>query len=345
MDEAPAPVAPAKSWLQSKTVWFNFIAGLVVLVLAQVTKDAESGNLPDELAPYAVIIVTIGNLILRGMSGQPLDFSTFAGSGKATALLLACCSLISTPLFAAGPVAKISGPSTAIYGDRVLLDAYQSEGDQYRWEITRRDTLPPLFTISTDNRQVEIHFVPGVYDAQLIVASKDGIDVDHYTVSVSAVYPPGPAPYPPGPGPSPTPTPPGPQPLPGPQPTPEPQPQPTPEPVIPDGKYGLAKDVFERAKLVKCDQLSSDCSKLVAALETTAAQINAGTLKGTVTILNAYGKANGAAIAGHEAEWSDFGKWLQGKLSSMYMAGKFKSDADYAVLMLEIASGLKPLAK
>lgn len=345
--------APEFSFFKSKTVWFNFVAGLLVVITTHVVAVAESGQLPEELLKWSAGIITLGNILLRFFDGRM--------AAKAAVLLLV--TVVCLPADAAPPKAVIKGPAKAIYGDRIVFEATGSTpADQVRWQVTRPDSLPPLHTVSPDRNSVEVHFLPGLVDVQLIVANPDGIDIASVRSEISATYPAGPTPMPQPlpqplptpvpPQPSPTPVPPQPVPVPVPPtptptpvpvPTPEPQPVPSPSITVVDGKFGIAKQVYERAKQVGSSDLKRDCSQLVNALESTAAQINAGTVKGAVEIMKAYAAANGEAIRGNESAWTAFGTWLQGKLSSMYLAGSFRSDADYAALLLEIASGLKPL--
>ena len=56
-----------KDWYKSRTLWFNVISILLVIV-------AELAQLPDlaAYAPYFAAAVTIGNVILRTLTTQPL---------------------------------------------------------------------------------------------------------------------------------------------------------------------------------------------------------------------------------------------------------------------------------
>lgn len=51
-----------KNILKSKTFWFNLFAGL-----SEVT-----GLVPERLQPYFILVVTVGNIILRSMTDTPV---------------------------------------------------------------------------------------------------------------------------------------------------------------------------------------------------------------------------------------------------------------------------------
>jgi len=58
---------------QSKTWWFNVVALLIAVLVAVLGQFGYTGELPPEWAQYAVMLVTLINLILRLITKQPLE--------------------------------------------------------------------------------------------------------------------------------------------------------------------------------------------------------------------------------------------------------------------------------
>lgn len=56
-----------KDWYKSRTLWFNLVSILIVVA-------AELANVPDlaTYAPYFAAFVTIGNVVLRALTSEPL---------------------------------------------------------------------------------------------------------------------------------------------------------------------------------------------------------------------------------------------------------------------------------
>lgn len=54
---------------QSKTFWFNVVAFVVTAVLKFVNTD----GLPAEVAAWSPVIITVGNLVLRFVTSQPVQ--------------------------------------------------------------------------------------------------------------------------------------------------------------------------------------------------------------------------------------------------------------------------------
>ncbi len=63
---------PSKSFLASKTVWFNFAA----VVVAAIVKSANDGEFPPAFQAYAPAVVTVGNIILRFVTHQAIHVAS-----------------------------------------------------------------------------------------------------------------------------------------------------------------------------------------------------------------------------------------------------------------------------
>jgi hypothetical protein len=135
----------------------------------------------------------------------------------------------------------------------------------------------------------------------------------------------------------PPPTPPG----PGPGPTPPVPPGPTPP--LPDGKFGLAKKVYELgARVPAADRKAG--SALASAYRGISAAIAAGTIKTPEDSLQKVKEANNAALqrigVGKEG-WIPFFTELQTIVFDLYASRKLNSVGDFAEAFNEIANGLE----
>lgn len=66
----------SKKWWQSKTLWFNII-GLVLALAGELSKAFPSG----QVAQISAFVLTIGNIILRLITTQPITGAATPPSG------------------------------------------------------------------------------------------------------------------------------------------------------------------------------------------------------------------------------------------------------------------------
>lgn len=239
------------------------------------------------------------------------------------------------------PCAMITGPSNGQPGELIILDAGKSVADVFAWSVAAQQAGQEVaYKVTPDGRKLKLESIPGRYRVTLFVANQYGIDRAFWVVTIGGA----PNPNPPEPEPEPTPVPPTP-PEPEPNPTP-PDPDPTPpepepEPVFPDGQFGIAKDVYRWAGEVKSDSRTAEAKALATGFETVAARVDAGTLKGTSTILSAILAANQKALGSAITKWQEFGNKFGGTMQSLYQSGKLNTEADWATFLKESAAGLK----
>lgn len=350
----------SKSPFASKTLWFNLIAMVVVAVIQAV----QGGELPAELANYAPYILVALNIVLRVVTKQPLDFSIFkvkdndgpddpsSGGGVLPfgpiAALLACSLFAGTTTFAANPHAMIIGPTAAVPGDKILLDAGKSlDAKTYRWEVRNRNRDDRLgYNIHENGRVLEIFSYPGVYEVTLAVANEESIDLARWTVTVYATIPFGPEPPRPTPNPEP-----GPQPGPEPQPPqppepepprpPDPQPEPDPEPELPEGEFDIARSAHAAAGKVVSPRRVAEAHKIAESFDAIAAAISAGTLSGVRNIVTEMRTRNQQTLGDQIANWASFDEWFATQLTTLYQAGRLANDKQWATLLTEVALGLR----
>lgn len=361
LPNAPLP----KPWYQSKTLLVNGSALLVFLISALI--DAiNGGGLPPEFAQYSAYILVGLNILLRVVTKEPLDLSVFTKKNETEnedgdddppstipflTLPFAAFVLISAfhaHAFAANPRAMIVGPTAAVPGDKILLDAGPStDAETFRWEVRNRKSDDRTgFTVDPSGKILEIFSYPGVYDITLAVANGDGIDLARWTVTVYSAIPPGPEPPRPAPEPDPQPlppdpTPPGPGPEPDPNPKPPTPPAPEPEPTFPDGEFNLARPAYKQAGLIVSPNRAVQAKRIAAGFDGVAAAISAGTLRGVEAIIEQLREANRQALGDELNQWAVFDAWFAGELEKLFRAGKLSSNESWATLLSEVATGLK----
>ena len=276
-------------------------------------------------------------------------------------VMLAGCA----QLDAAPPQARIVGPTAAVPGDKIYLDASRStDASTYRWEVHKRPGGDDREGHVTDSsgQVLELFSYPGEYEITLAVANSEGIDLKRWRVVVYAAIPPGPQPpapepaptppepSPPGPNPPlptpPGPTPPEPAPTPPEPPRPEP-PQPDPEPALPDGTFAISQQVCDQVceLAIAADQRSAQANRVAEGFESVAAAISAGSLAGVDTILSEIRDRNRSALGQHLTLWKPFDTWLAVRLSKLYGEGRLSQPPDWAVLLRELALGLRAAAR
>ena len=69
---------PAKKWSRSRTVWFNVVILALVLIVGIAALLADDPFIRDTLGPTGVpillLIASIGNLILRTITTEPIKW-------------------------------------------------------------------------------------------------------------------------------------------------------------------------------------------------------------------------------------------------------------------------------
>lgn len=142
--------------------------------------------------------------------------------------------------------------------------------------------------------------------------------------------------------PGPLPSPPSPQPpVPGPVP---PVPAPTPGPV--DGRFHVARAVWDVAKAVASPDRVSEAKQIALNFRTVAADVRGGKLNGSLlkpqwmAISGALGTVN-KPIVDKQPAWKAAADQLADKIAELYGDDRLKSNADWADLFEEIATGLE----
>ena len=59
-----------KNWYQSKTMWFNIISAVLVVLEAQI--GVLTPLLPSDVAPWVLLGIPIINVVLRVITTQPI---------------------------------------------------------------------------------------------------------------------------------------------------------------------------------------------------------------------------------------------------------------------------------
>jgi hypothetical protein len=137
---------------------------------------------------------------------------------------------------------------------------------------------------------------------------------------------------------SPDPVPPAPDPTPGPKPPP-------PGPSLPDGKFGLAKFVYDQVVAnTPADTRVKWCQAHVKAYRNVVAQVKAGGLKDARAVLVETGKQVAAAKkdAGLTGDpgWAKVADAVEEKLYGLYTDRKLNSAEDFGQALDELAAGL-----
>jgi len=245
-----------------------------------------------------------------------------------TALLLVAMLLSGSAVYAAPPEILINGPTTAIAGELVTLDASATAGATaiawLPWDESGRkmfDSCPGA------TAKIRIATYPGTWT--YIVAATNGSEmaIKKHTITIK-----GDGPQPPGPAPTPVP------------PAPPVPPSPEPPGPVPPPLSEWSKQIVEFAKLVNTAGRKEQAEALARSCEGLASQIAAGALKGPRAILAAMTQANAAALGANLAQWKAFGDAFAAKLQAEYMAGRLNTDSLWADMLRQTAAGLRAVA-
>jgi hypothetical protein len=128
-----------------------------------------------------------------------------------------------------------------------------------------------------------------------------------------------------------------------PGPAPGPGPGPTPDPVLPDGKYKLAKFVYRASIKVKSDAVRPKAAAaLAASYRGVASAISAGAVKDVKEALTKVTDSNRSALSSvgaDKAAWEPVFTALQDQVYDLYTKKQINTPADFAVVFNEIAEG------
>lgn len=150
----------------------------------------------------------------------------------------------------------------------------------------------------------------------------------------------------PNPKPNPNPSPISPTPTPSPLP-PIPNPAPLPPDEPEDGKFAIAKAVYNIAKVINSPDRVLESKALAAVFESVAAQVAAGALDGSLLdpqwhkISVALTAGNKPIMSKHLSAWKDAAEQLSDAIAERFENNKLKTNQNWSDLLNEIASGLK----
>lgn len=254
------------------------------------------------------------------------------------------------------PRAIIQGPTHAIPGEMIILDASQSDGaDNFRWSISPELRGRKQLLEMDGGKRCQVASYGGRYIITLAVSNAGGIDLLTWEITISGQQPcPPPEPKPPEPSPGPAPddaTPPGPHPGPTPvPPTPPtpPPPKPPEPPPIPPGEFGIAPQVAEMVSKLPDPQRVATALALADRIEALAAEVAAGAVKSAPATLERMGDALRMVSPIWAANARQFAA-LMDEVYEQHRRGKLRVFADlsfvdsssWALLLREIAIGLR----
>lgn len=339
----------AKPWYQSKTIWVNLTA-LAVWILTLVASAAQGGDLPEQLAPYAVMITLVANLLLRLVTTQPVTPPMISRKLPSILFLVLCPTILSAapPI----PVLRVivndesyelpdhDAPIRVIAGDKVVYDLSSSEGAD-RYFVMLDNHRPGQKEISTRDKwqRTEQRTRAGEYQLRFIVSNDEATVELKRVVQVLCKEPALPdEPDPPAPQPIP------PKPIPPPTPIPPPSPPP-----IPPGEFLISDKVATIVGRINSPQRSKEAGQLADSAEALAAQIAAGTVTNVTDVLMRIGTGikalNSPAWTAAAAEFSavletTWKAHSSGRLK-VSVVGGLQDPTSWATLLREIAIGVR----
>jgi hypothetical protein len=249
------------------------------------------------------------------------------------------------------PRAIIQGPTHAIPGEMVILDASQSEGaDRFRWSISPELRGRKQLLEIDGGKRVQVASYGGRYILTLAVSNAAGIDLLTWEITIQGQPPcPPPDPKPDDVRPLPDDIRPPPPPPPPPDDTkPVPPPPPPPPPPIPQGEFGIAPQVAALVALIPDPQRAATAQTLAGKIEGLAAEIAAGAVGDAQTVLNRIGQGLRDVSPLWATAAPQFAAVMQGIYEqhkggrlAVTTLGRFRDAASWALLLREIAIGLK----
>lgn len=233
------------------------------------------------------------------------------------------------------PRAIIQGPSAAIPGEMVVLDASTSEGAKtYKWSISPELRGRKQLLEIDGGKRVQVASYGGRYVITLAVGNEVGIDLLTWDLRVD-----GSEPCPP-PEPSPTPEPVDPTPI-DPKPV-DPKPVDPPKPVEPiqpppAGEFLIAPEVFSLAsvatsptRVADCNLLASECDRIATGNWSTMNSI----AQETVNVLNELPPG-----------WEPMKTRVKEAIGALYTNGRIKNAQDIVRLLRELKVAFELAAK
>ena len=229
----------------------------------------------------------------------------------------------------------VIGPTGGVPGDILLLDASQSVGDHFTWQVTPEEQKPTILVLE-NGRKCLVRSVAGAYVVFCSVSNAEGNDSLKHAITVSdkntPPVPPGPLPAPP-PGPAPDP------------PSPPPTPGPNPEPVFPPGEFGAASKVFSLARAVNSPTRGAAAQRLALAWQQVQRDlVDSKKLSGLVLaakVQQLMSAAGSAALGADKPAWKSFEDGLEGPILELYNSQRLLSADDWSRLLGEAITGLQ----
>lgn len=123
---------------------------------------------------------------------------------------------------------------------------------------------------------------------------------------------------------------------PGPMPPPPNPNPPAPDPVLPDGRYKLARAAYEWTNQVPAAQ-RSEAAAVASHFSAVASAIGAGALADFDSSIAELRRR----MQAHKAGWAEWSKLYSARIGELYDAGELASVADFAAALEEIAVGLR----
>ena len=324
-------------------VYTPVVAGLWTVISAQAWRFLRSQPPEDQSRSNASEVLSPEQLQQQEQQRSVVDETRFGNPFYSLALMLMLPGVACAQFDARPPRAIIQGPTHAIPGEMIVLDASQSDGAAiYHWTISEelrgRKQLIPL----DDGKRCQVASYGGRYVVTLIVSNAAGIDVARWELNINGERPcdqPEPPPHPvPDDGESPAPRP-------GPVPVPEPKPEPTPipEPILPppQGEFSIAPTIFAIAstaasssRIADCQRLASECDRIQG--------VQATLLMNRPTAMMAEILAVVTALPGG---WEKLKDAIKPEVLRLNAAGKLKTADDIARLLREIKPAFELAAK
>ena len=222
-------------------------------------------------------------------------------------------------LFAATPMAKITGPQQGVAGEMAIFEAEGSKGKSFDWLVLPEVTFhrgENGQSISLGTRKT------GTYYVVLIVTAGDK-SAKAVSKFFNGTEPDGP-------------------PQPGPKPGPKPNPNPNPNPAPADWLQAL-----QQAAATSKDKIPADLDRdyvakhVAAALQAVVADIKGGKYTKNAEIASAVQRGIRQEIGDDSADkLTDWGKWLGGQIEQNVAHGNLSTPASFADAYTAIARGL-----
>ena len=265
-----------------------------------------------------------------------------------------CFLLICSPLFAQSK-AIVSGPSTAVVGDLVSLDAAVSTGEVFKWTFIGIEAPRQSILYSEGLRLAFIPEKPGTYTILLAAAdSTPSVDATIHTITISGASSrlsmratiDGKTNISPA--------------LPNfgiPQRKtavlprslvatsrrivqPDPQIRLT---ILPKGKYGLAPYTYRAIKQLVDERHYPVCPRIATNFREIADAIDSKAIKYHAAAMASLGFKNANDINGGKAAWESFFNEMKKRYNELSASGDLITISDYAIAFRETAEGLEAL--